>query len=109
MQWVYLTCGILSEVVATSSLKGATGFTRLWPSVAVVAGYAFAFYFLSLTLKSMPLGVAYAVWCGAGVALVTLVGAAVYHQRLAFGELAGISLIVAGVLVLKLFSQTVVE
>ena len=74
MQWIYLAIAIVSEVVATSALKAAEGFTRFVPSVLVVVGYALAFYFLSLTLRTIPLGVAYAVWAGVGVALVALVG-----------------------------------
>jgi small multidrug resistance pump len=74
MQWVYLTVAIVSEVIATSALKAAQGFTRWLPSLLVVAGYASAFYFLSLTLRTIPLGISYAIWSGVGVALVTLVG-----------------------------------
>lgn len=109
MQWIYLTIAIVSEVVATSALKSAEGFTRLIPSVLVVAGYALAFYFLSLTLRTIPLGVAYAIWAGVGVALVALVGWLVYHQSLGIAELIGIALIVSGVVVLNLFSKTVVH
>lgn len=107
MQWVYLAIAIVSEVVATSALKAAEGFTRLVPSVLVVVGYASAFYFLSLTLRTIPLGVAYAIWAGVGVALVALVGWAVYHQSLDTAALIGIALIVSGVIVLNLFSKSV--
>ena len=109
MQWIYLAIAILSEVVATSALKAAEGFTRLVPSLLVVVGYALAFYFLSLTLRTIPLGVAYAIWAGAGVALVALVGWVVYHQSLDIAALIGIALIVSGVIVLNLFSKTVVH
>ena len=109
MQWVYLAIAIVSEVVATSALKAAEGFTRLVPSVLVVVGYALAFYFLSLTLRTIPLGVAYAIWAGVGVALVALVGWVVYHQSLDLAALIGITLIVSGVIVLNLFSKTVVH
>ena len=94
MQWIYLAIAIVSEVVATSALKAAEGFTRLVPSVLVVVGYALAFYFLSLTLRTIPLGVAYAIWAGVGVALVALVGWVVYHQSLDLAALIGIALIV---------------
>ena len=107
MQWIYLAIAIVSEVVATSALKSAEGFTRLLPSVLVVVGYALAFYFLSLTLRTIPLGVAYAIWAGVGVALVALVGWVVYHQSLDIAALIGIALIVSGVIVLNLFSKTV--
>ena len=109
MQWIYLAIAIVSEVVATSALKAAEGFTRLVPSVLVVVGYALAFYFLSLTLRTIPLGVAYAIWAGVGVALVALVGWVVYHQSLDIPALIGIALIVSGVIVLNLFSKTVVH
>ena len=109
MQWIYLAIAIVSEVVATSALKAAEGFTRLVPSVLVVVGYALAFYFLSLTLRTIPLGVAYAIWAGVGVALVALVGWVAYHQSLDIPALIGIALIVSGVIVLNLFSKTVVH
>lgn len=104
--WIYLSVAIASEVIATSALKAAEGFTRLGPSVVVVAGYALAFYFLSLTLKTIPLGVAYAVWSGAGVALIALIGWTWYGQTLDAVAIVGIALIVAGVVVLNLFSKS---
>ncbi len=107
MQWLYLTVAIISEVIATSALKAAEGFTRWWPSLIVVIGYASAFYFLSLTLRTIPLGMAYAIWSGVGVALVTLIGWGVYHQSLNLAAIIGISLIVSGVVVLNLFSKAV--
>ena len=107
MQWVYLAVAIVSEVIATSALKAAQGFTRWLPSLLVVAGYASAFYFLSLTLRSIPLGVSYAIWAGVGVALVTLVGWALYDQRLDLPAFIGIGLIIAGVLVLNVLSRSV--
>jgi small multidrug resistance pump len=107
MQWVYLTIAIVSEVIATSALKAAEGFTRLWPSLIVIVGYASAFYLLSLTLRTIPIGVAYAIWSGIGVALVTLIGWIVFHQSLDLAAIIGISLIIAGVVVLNLFSKAV--
>ena len=105
MHWLYLAIAIVSEVVATSALKAAEGFTRWFPSLLVVVGYASAFYFLSLTLRLIPLGVAYAVWSGVGVALVSIVGWTIYRQSLDIAALVGITLIVAGVVVLNLFSK----
>ena len=107
MNWFYLAIAIVSEVVATSALKATEGFTRWVPSLLVVVGYASAFYFLSLTLRSIPIGVAYAVWSGAGVVLVSLVGWILYQQALDAAALIGIGLIVVGVLVLNLFSKAV--
>jgi small multidrug resistance pump len=107
MQWVYLAVAIVSEVVATSALKASEGFSRLWPSAIVVIGYASAFYFLSLTLKTIPVGVAYAIWSGAGVALITSIAWILHGQALDLAAIMGILLIVAGVVVLSLFSNTV--
>ncbi len=105
--WLYLSGAILGEVVATSALKAANGFTRPWPSLVVVAGYGVAFVLLSLTLRTLPVGIAYAVWSGVGVALVTLAGWLLYGQRLDAPALAGVALIVSGVLVLNLFSGSI--
>lgn len=106
-QWIFLSVAIVSEVVATSALKASEGFSRLWPSAIVVVGYAAAFYFLALTLKTIPLGVAYAIWSGVGVALVALIAWVLFGQSLDLPGIVGISLIVAGVIVLNLFSKTV--
>ena len=107
--WVYLGLAIVSEVLATASLKSTEGFTRLVPSIVVLVGYSAAFYFLSLTLDTIPIGVAYAVWSGVGVATITLVSFVLYDQKIDVAGLVGISLIVAGVVVLRLFSETAVE
>jgi small multidrug resistance pump len=105
-QWIFLGVAIVSEVIGTSALKASEGFTRLWPSLIVVVGYLSAFYFLSLTLKTMPIGVAYAIWSGAGVALIALIAWALYGQALDVPAIIGLSLIVAGVVVLNVFSST---
>jgi small multidrug resistance pump len=104
MIWLYLIVAIAGEVVGTTALKASDGFTRAGPVAIVVVGYAVAFYFLALVLRSMPLGVTYAIWSGVGVAMVTLIGWLVYGQRLDGAALLGIGLIVAGVMVLNLFS-----
>lgn len=103
--WVILFVAIVAEVIATSALKASAGFSKLWPSVIVVVGYAIAFYGLSLTLKVIPVGVAYAVWAGAGVVLVSLTAWWFYGQKLDVAGVLGIGLIVAGVVVLNVFSQ----
>lgn len=92
--------------MATTALKASAGFTRLLPSVLVVLGYGIAFYMLALTLRSIPLGVTYAVWSGVGIVLITLAGWVLYGQKLDVGALAGMALILAGVLVMNLFSKT---
>lgn len=107
MQWIYLSIAIAAEVTGTSFLKSSAGFTRLWPSIAVLIGYGLAFYFLALTLKTMPVGIAYAVWAGAGIALIALVGWAFFGQVLDLPAVVGIGLIIAGVVVLNVFSKAV--
>lgn len=104
--WLFLAIAIVSETIATSALKASDGFTRLWPSLAVVAGYGIAFYFLSLTLRTIPVGVAYAVWSGVGIMLISLVGWIVYGQKLDAAAIAGMGLIVAGVVVMNVFSKS---
>jgi small multidrug resistance pump len=107
--WGYLSIAILAEVMATSALKASSGFSQLLPSLVVVAGYGIAFYCLSLALRHVPLGIAYAIWSGAGTALITLIGMVLYKQKLDAAALLGIGLIIAGVLVLNLFSKSAVH
>ena len=107
MQWIFLAIAVTGEVVGTSALKASDGFTRAVPSIIVVAGYAVAFYFLAQVLKTMPVGIAYAVWSGLGVALITLIGFVAFGQKLDFWALVGIGLIVAGVVVLNTLSGSV--
>jgi small multidrug resistance pump len=107
MHYLYLLVAIIFEVAATSALKETHGFTRFWPSVLTVAGYAAAFYFLSLPMRILPVGVVYAVWSGVGIVLIAFVGWAVFRQTLDLPALVGIGLILAGVLVLNLFSSSV--
>ncbi|MCG6115971.1 MAG: multidrug efflux SMR transporter [Mesorhizobium sp.] len=109
MNFVYLSVAILFEVLATTALKQTEGFTRLWPSLLTIVGYGFAFYFLSLPLRTMPLGVVYAVWSGVGIVLVTLIGWAVFRQMLDLPAMIGIAMIVGGVLVINIFSKTLVH
>jgi small multidrug resistance pump len=107
MNWLYLSIAIVCEVIATSALKSSDGFTRLLPSGLVLVGYGAAFYFLSLTLRTIPVGVAYAVWAGVGVVLITLVGWLLFNQELDTPAFIGIALIAAGVIVLNVFSKSV--
>lgn len=103
--WLFLLVAIVAEVAATSALKASAGFSKLWPSVVVVVGYGVAFYFLSLTLRTIPVGVAYAVWSGLGIALVTGFAWFAFGQRLDAWGVVGILLILSGVLVLNLLSK----
>ncbi len=109
MNWGFLMLAIVAEVIATSFLKASAGFTRLWPSIVVVVGYGVAFYFLSLTLRTIPVGITYAVWSGVGIVLITAVAWLVYGQKLDLPGLIGIALIMAGVVILNLFSRTAVH
>jgi small multidrug resistance pump len=106
MQWIFLAFAIVAEVIATTALRATDGFTRPAPSVIVVVGYATSFYFLSLTLRSIPMGVTYAIWSGVGIVLISLAGFIIYNQRLDVAALVGMGLIVAGVVVIQLFSKT---
>ena len=105
--WIYLFIAIISEVIATSALKPSEGFTVLAPSMIVVVGYVAAFYFLSLTLRTIPIGMAYAIWSGVGIAAITLIGCGLFSQKLDMPAIAGILLIVSGVVVMYAFSDSV--
>ena len=107
MAYLYLFVAIVAEVVGTLALKATEGFTKLVPSLIVVVGYAVSFYFVSLALKSMSIGVAYAIWSGVGLALVAIAGIVLYKQLPDLASLVGILLILAGVVVINLFSKTV--
>ena len=103
--WVLLAAAIVAEVIATSALKSSDGFSRLWPSLLVVAGYGAAFFLLSLTLRAIPVGIAYAVWSGVGIVLVAAIAWLVHGQRLDAPAVLGMALIVAAVGVLNVFSK----
>ncbi|MFO6418975.1 SMR family transporter [Hylemonella sp. W303a] len=107
--WLMLSIAILSEVVATSALNASAGFRRFWPALITVVGYGFSFYFLAQVLRHIPVGITYAVWCGAGIVLISLIGWVVFKQRLDTPALIGIGLILAGVLVLNVFSKSTVR
>jgi small multidrug resistance pump len=107
--WIYLGIAILSEVIATASLKSTEGFTKIWPSMLVLVGYSAAFYFLSLTLEDIPISIAYAIWSGVGVATITIVSVVFMDQKIDIAGVLGIALIVVGVIVLRLYSGSSVE
>lgn len=107
MTYFYLTIAIIAEVAATSALKASEEFTRLVPSLIVVIGYGVAFYFMTLVLRVIPVGITYAIWSGLGIVLVTVVGIFLYRQIPDVPALIGMGLIVAGVVVINVFSKTV--
>ncbi|WP_306120263.1 MULTISPECIES: SMR family transporter [unclassified Roseitalea] len=107
MPWIYLAIAIVGEVTATSFLKASEGFTRPGPSIAVVIGYSIAFYFLALTLKVIPVGIAYAIWAGAGIVLIAVIGVVLFGQSLDLPAIIGIAMILAGVIIVNTLSKSV--
>ncbi|MEL6523743.1 MAG: multidrug efflux SMR transporter [Pseudomonadota bacterium] len=107
MQWLYLAVAITGEIIGTMSLKASNGFTNLAYGGLAAVGYGVAFYFLALVLRTIPVGIAYAIWSGAGVAAVSILGIILFGQKLDFAAVCGLSLIVAGVIVLNTLSSTV--
>jgi len=104
--YALLACAIALEVAATSLLKASDGMSRMWPTLGALVGYGVCFWLLSLVMKSIPTGIAYAIWSGVGIVLISLVGLFVFKQKLDFPALLGIGLICAGVLVINLFSRS---
>jgi len=102
--YLYLAIAIVAEVIATTALKAVEGFSKPLPLILVVIGYGIAFWMLSLVMKSIPVGVTYAIWSGLGIVLISIAGLLIYGQKLDLAALAGIGLIIAGVLVIQLFS-----
>ena len=107
MGYVYLVLAILSEVMGTTALQASDGFTKVVPSTLVVVGYGLAFYLLSLVLRYIPMGVAYAIWAGLGIVLIGITGVVVFKQSLDLPAILGMTLIVTGVAIINLFSKTV--
>jgi len=107
MAYVYLAIAIVAEVVATSAIKASQEFTQLVPSILVIVGYGIAFYFMALTLRTIPVGITYAIWSGIGIVLVAVVAAVIYKQVPDVPAMLGMGLIITGVVVIQLFSKTV--
>ena len=105
MPYLYLAIAVAFETIGTSAMQASQQFTRLWPSVLVVVGYASSFYFMALTLRFMPVGIVYALWSGLGIILIALIGYAVFGQKLDLPAIAGLGLIIAGIVVIQLFSN----
>lgn len=106
MKWVYLALAICFELLGTSSLKSTVGFTKLVPSVLTLFGYAVAFYFLSLSLEEIPIGIAYAIWSAVGIVLVAIIGYFVYGQALDKPAILGMGLIIVGVVIMNTMSKS---
>jgi small multidrug resistance pump len=109
IKWIYLGIAIVSEVIASSALRASDGFTRLGPTLALVIGYGISFYFLSLTLRTIPMGIAYAVWSGVGILLICIVGWFLFEQKLDLPAIIGLFFIITGVVILNVFSKSVVH
>ena len=107
MHYFYLALAVLGEVIGTSFLKATEDFTKLWPSLIVVLGYGAAFYFLTLSLKVIPVGIAYATWSGIGIVLVTVISIFLYKQVPDWPAIIGMAMIIGGVVIMQLFSKTV--
>lgn len=106
MGYLYLSVAIIAEVIGTTALNASQGFTRWWPSLITVVGYALAFYCLSLTLRTVPMGIAYAVWAGSGIVLIALSGAVFFKQFPDTPAVLGMLMIVAGVILVTMVSRT---
>jgi small multidrug resistance pump len=107
--WVALAIAIVAEVIATSTMKSTNEFTRFWPSVVVVVGYCTGFYFMAISMRVLPVGIMYAIWASMGIVLVSIIGWVVYKQALDTAAIVGIGLILAGVIVINVFSKSIVH
>ena len=107
--WLALAIAIVAEVIGTTALKASNEFTRLWPSLIVMAGYGTAFYFMALSMRVLPVGIMYAIWSGMGIVLVSIIGWVIYKQALDMPAIIGIALIIAGVIVINVFSKAIVH
>ncbi len=104
--YILLVLAVLAETIGTSALQASQQFTRLWPSVLVVAAYGISFYMMGLTLKFMPVGIVYAMWSGLGIVFIAAIGYVVFGQGLDLPAVLGIGLILVGILVIHLFSKS---
>ena len=106
VQYIYVIVAVLMETIGTTALQASAQFSRFWPSVLVVIAYGISFYFLALALKFMPVGVVYAMWSGLGIIFIACIGFIVFGQRLDLPAIIGLGLIIAGILVINLLSNT---
>lgn len=109
MPYLFLLIAVTGEVIGTSALKASEGFTKLYPSLIVVVGYGIAFYFLSLTLRSIPIGIAYALWSAAGIVLISIAGWVLFNQKIDVWGAIGLGFIVIGVFIVNFLSKTSVH
>jgi small multidrug resistance pump len=107
LHYLYLALAIIAETIGTTALQASEQFSKLGPSVLVLLGYGISFYLLALTLKVMPVGIVYAIWSGLGIVLIAGIGKLVFDQNLDLPAIIGIGLVLTGILVMQLFSNTV--
>ena len=107
MSYLYLALAIIAEVIATSSLRATEEFTKPIPTLIMIAGYGVAFYFITLALRTLPLGFTYAVWSGLGIVLISIIGIIFYDERLDLPATLGMAMIIAGVVIIQMFSKIV--
>ncbi|WP_020396363.1 SMR family transporter [Thiolinea disciformis] len=107
MEYVYLGLAIIAEVIAANALKASGGLTKLWPSVIMCVSYALTFYFMTMALRTIPLGVTYAIWSGVGIVLITLTSVFFFNEKVDMPAIIGMGLIIAGVIVINVFSKIV--
>ena len=105
--WLALAIAIVAEVIATSTMKATNEFTRFWPSLVVVLGYGTGFYFMTISMRVLPIGIMYALWSGVGILVVSIMGWVIYRQALDIPAIIGMSFIVAGVVVINVFSKSI--
>ena len=106
MHYLFLLVAVVMETVGTTALQASSQFTRLWPTLLAIVAYAESFYFLGMTLKFMPVGIVYALWSGLGIVLITIIGFIGFGQRLDAAAIAGLIMIIAGIIVIQVFSNT---
>ncbi|CRL11326.1 SMR family transporter [Phaeobacter italicus] len=106
LHYVYLVFAVIAETIGTTALQASQQFTRLGPSILVVIGYGLAFYLMALTLRHMPVGIVYAIWSGLGIFFIAVIGWLVFGQKLDLPAVLGLGLIMAGILIIHLFSKT---
>jgi len=105
--WLALAIAIVAEVIATSTMKATNEFTRFWPSVVVILGYGTGFYFMTISMRVLPIGIMYALWSGVGILVVSIMGWVIYRQALDIPAIIGMSFIVAGVVIINVFSKSI--
>ena len=106
MQYLILFVAVVMETIGTTALQSSQQFTRLWPTLIAIVAYMGAFYFLGLTLKYMPVGIVYALWSGLGIVTITIIGFVIFGQHLDAAAITGLTLIIAGIVVIQMFSNT---